>query len=491
MANDIEISIIAIDAASNILSNIGENFGFLGQAAVAGVGLAADAMTGIIKQGAEAQDTMVMFNAVIDKSSLVQYKDALLQLADAQSKTTRFSEDQILAADTVLSKYTNLGDKLPEVSKLTLDFATLQGTDATSAATQLGKALEDIGGGSLTLLARTRLLTKEESDAAKEMAKNGDVAGAQTYIIDILTQKTGGLADKMGSDYSGKVKIFQNSMEKLQETLAGPLLDAFTPLLDRFQKMADYYAPLLVTAFNQYVVPAINWMVDSLIQLSNWWWQNGPGIIEKAQPMIDMLKQGFGEISNALSQLLNTALKDYYNWYAENAPMIDNFVQKMGEAFKMAFPIIIGLITATINVIGLLIPVVLNLISGFMNFSLQWQAFWQGFDNAAIQSINNVISAINKVSSVIKNLTGINLGQEGLFAQFVPSVTGTASAITSDRQSTVLPVGNTPVQNNITLNVPYSPTLTTNTAADVQAIMPIIAQGVEQAARTLGIVRRY
>ena len=159
----VSIDIIAIDAASNILEGIAGQFGVLGEVAVAAVGAAAGALGFLVTQGADAQDTFTLFDAVISNSSLSVYKDQLLNLADAESKVTRFSDETIVSTETVLARYTNLGDKIPEVTKLSLDLATMMGEDAPSAAQQLGKALEDIGGGSLTLLARTRLFNQGAS----------------------------------------------------------------------------------------------------------------------------------------------------------------------------------------------------------------------------------------------------------------------------------------------------------------------------------------
>jgi hypothetical protein len=243
--NTIDITVNAIDNATSVLGSIAEGIGIsFGTKLMDVVGNAfsfvGDQLNTFVANAGEAQDVQTLFNAVLDNSPLAGYKKELLDLADAYSKTTRFEDENIISAETVLARYQNLGqDIMPQVLKVTLDMATLMKTDATSAAQTLGKALEDISGGSLSLLGRTKLLTKEQKDQAEAMAKAGDAAGAQAYVLDILDKKTAGLAEAMGTTYKGKMEIFKNTLQNLQETLGGPLLDALGNIVTKFTEIAS------------------------------------------------------------------------------------------------------------------------------------------------------------------------------------------------------------------------------------------------------------
>ena len=188
--NTVQLDILAIDWASNIIQGIADQFGALGALAATGIGAAAGAFDSLVKAGSSEQDVLTLFNATLANSPLKNYSAQLLEMAEAYGATTTFSKDNIISAETVLARYTELSQSvMPDTVKATLGLATAMGEDATSAATTLGKSLSDIAGGSLTMLARTRMLTKEQEDQAKAMAKSGDVAGAQEYILGILNQK--------------------------------------------------------------------------------------------------------------------------------------------------------------------------------------------------------------------------------------------------------------------------------------------------------------
>ena len=403
----------------------------------------------------KAQDIETLFNAVLDRSPLGKYKQALLDIADAKSKVTRFSEDEILAADTVLARYSNLGDKLPEVSKLTLDFATFMGVDATTAALQLGKAFEDIGGGSLTLLGRTRLLTKEQVDQAKAMALGGDAAGAQSYIMDILGQKVGGLAETMGGTFQGKLTIFQNTLSHMAEVMGGPLLDALQPLMDNLLTLAQQVAPQVAAIFKDKVVPAISafvqwflspetigsiskfisFITDKIIpgiaqfvtwlsnlngsnlipqplmtffqSMSTWWTVNGPGITESGKKMFDALVKGIGDISEKIGPFVTQVLAKLATWFADNGPAIQTVIGTIATVFSVvlvpaitdAVGIILPIIQGVIDLITNLATVVLDLLTG------NWKKAWEDLKKTAQTLVPDILAILKPIQDFFENLS--------------------------------------------------------------------------------------
>ena len=272
----VEITLIAIDKATNIITGIASSLtNTLGKAAVAvgammtaALGASVVVLKDLVDNAGDAQDSMARFNALVSASPLSDFKDQMIQMANALSLTTKFEDDNILEAEAMLATYQTLGKEVfPQALNATLDLAEFMKTDATQAAETLGRSFADIPGGSLTMLYRQKLLTQSQKDMAESMAKSGKAAEAQAFVLDILNNKIGTLAEDMAGTFKGKMEVFKNSITAIKEELGGKLLPLLTPVLDKFQEMAIKYLPILSAAFDQYVVPAVKQAVDAFTKM--------------------------------------------------------------------------------------------------------------------------------------------------------------------------------------------------------------------------------
>jgi len=116
-------------------------------------------------------------------------------LASALQKVTNFGDETIVAAEDMLLTFTNIKkDVFPQVTALALDMATAMGTDATSAAQSLGKALNSPIQG-MNLLRRSGVVfTEEQKKTIETLVQTGQVAEAQAILIEKLSAKYGGSA---------------------------------------------------------------------------------------------------------------------------------------------------------------------------------------------------------------------------------------------------------------------------------------------------------
>jgi hypothetical protein len=318
MGNIVSIDITAVDNASNVLNNIAGGFSMLGDAAKAGIEMAAGAFQSLLQAGSETQDTMARFNSLVDSSPLAGYKDEMLDLADAIAKKTRFDNDSILATEAQLAIYTNISEKVfPDALKATINMASYMEGDAQAAAKLFGRSLEDIGNGSLNLLYRQKLITEETkntaeamisssgssaaykyeldnvSDAVREQAlelqKNGKFAEAykviwdglgdaqkvmaqkiretdgeaeaQQYIIDALNGKIGNLAEDMGKTFPGQVEILKNKLNDFWQGQGNATEEVLKPLIADFNTLADQALPYVkigLDKMNEALAPVVD-----------------------------------------------------------------------------------------------------------------------------------------------------------------------------------------------------------------------------------------
>lgn len=103
---------------------------------------------------------------------------------------------------------------------LAQDMASVMGGDITSAAKQLGKALEMPSTGMSALKESGVSFTQAQIDMVKAMEESGRVAEAQAFILDELDNQIGGAAGAEAGGLVGTVDTLGQTWEELLETMA-------------------------------------------------------------------------------------------------------------------------------------------------------------------------------------------------------------------------------------------------------------------------------
>lgn len=214
------------------LSNLGG--AVLGGAAmVGGIALVTGALntlrsgvSSMLDEAMAAQDVEAELNAVLRSTGGIAGVTSAKthELADALQNVTRFEDDAILSAESMLLTFTRIGrDIFPDATEATLNLAQKFGS-LDSAATMVGKALQDPIQG-VTALRRVGIVLSEaqEEQIAKFM-ELGDVASAQRVILAELAVEFGGLARAAGETAAGQIDIFNNRIGALKERVGTSLL---------------------------------------------------------------------------------------------------------------------------------------------------------------------------------------------------------------------------------------------------------------------------
>lgn len=257
MGNDSELSIVvrARNEASKVLDQVRSDAQGVGGhisksfkdavpasaalgAAVAGAGLAVVAFgKSSLTAYAEAQDAVAQLDAVIKSTGSAAGLTSveLQKQATALQGVTKFSDEAVMATQSMLLTFTNLkGGVMKDATKTALDMAQALGMDGKQAALQLGKALNDPAEG-LSKLTRVGVtFTKAQEDQVKAMAAAGDTAGAQRVILAELQKEFGGSAEAAGNTFAGKLTILKNTFGDLQEGIGQMIVGALLPLANAF-----------------------------------------------------------------------------------------------------------------------------------------------------------------------------------------------------------------------------------------------------------------
>jgi hypothetical protein len=146
----------------------------------------------------------------------------LSYMAGELQKTTAYSDDAINKMQGNLLAFTNIrGQVFDRTQKAVLDMATAMDTDASSAAMQLGKALNNPVQG-LSMLSRAGVqFTDAQQEMINKMVATGNVIGAQNLILAEVERKYGGSAIAAAQGLGGAFAQLKNQAGELLETLGG------------------------------------------------------------------------------------------------------------------------------------------------------------------------------------------------------------------------------------------------------------------------------
>ena len=177
-------------------------------------------------QEVQEQKTTALLKAQGDQASVTAKQ--VFEMAGALQKVTIYGDDVILEAQNMLLGLTKLSeDGFKKASMAALDLATFMGTDAKSAAQQLGKALAEPAEG-LSALGRAGIkFTDEQERMIKALAQGGQTAAAQNMILDILNDRLGGLATA-ATDGTGKILQLKDVIGDIGEEIGRQLVPALS-----------------------------------------------------------------------------------------------------------------------------------------------------------------------------------------------------------------------------------------------------------------------
>lgn len=152
--------------------------------------------------------------------------DTLTREASRLQSSTIFGDEEILNNVTAqLQTFTNIsGENFKRTQKVALDLATVLDGDLKSSAIQLGKALNDTTGESLSALRRSGIqFSKEQETLIKSLFETGKVAEAQSVILDELEKQYGGQAEAATAG-AGAIQQLGNNMGDIAEGIGSALI---------------------------------------------------------------------------------------------------------------------------------------------------------------------------------------------------------------------------------------------------------------------------
>ena len=159
--------------------------------------------------------------------------EKLQAMASELQNNSLFGDEDILQNVTAsIARFGNItGEEFTRAQQVTLDLAAGMGTDLSTAARAVGRALNDPIKGFDSLSRAGITFTQEQRDQIKTMLEAGDTAGAQGFILDELAKRYDGQAEAAKNADGGIIQL-QNSWGDLQEQIGELLSEFITPLAE-------------------------------------------------------------------------------------------------------------------------------------------------------------------------------------------------------------------------------------------------------------------
>ena len=359
----------------------------------------------------DGEDAVAQLDAVLKSTggSAGVSRKSLLDMSDQMQKTTKFTQEQTLAAESLLLTFTNIGAKtFPRATKAAADMATALGGDMAGQSIALGKALNNPIKG-VTALTRVGVtFTEEQKKSIKAMQESGDMAGAQAIILKELEKEFGGSAVAAGKTFSGQLEILKNAIGEVTESLASK----FMPYLQKFMDFVVAHMPEIEKIFSvafdtigKVLSVVADFIKDILIPYFKaiWEWISPymPQIKDAVKLAFDMIKTSLKIVTDFI---INNVLPTYtkmLNWFVANFPLIKDAVMKAYNYIKPSFDTLVQTIKDTV------MPIINGLWDTVKKAMPGIKAIFQIAMPLIVVAVKLVIDIITKVVKTVGEIYGL------------------------------------------------------------------------------------
>lgn len=290
---------------------------FGGGAALAGLSSLTSTLGSVVSEAREAARVGRLTDAVIKSTGGAAGVTAsqVASLAEAISNKTGIDDEQIQSAQNLLLTFTKVrnevgkgNDVFDQASQLAVDMSVALGTDANSAALQLGKALNDPIKGVTALTRAGVSFTQQQKDQIKELVASGRVLEAQKLIL-----------GEVGVQFGGAAEAAADPMQKLGTTIGNLKERLGTSLLPIIEKIATW--------LGEYLPKAID-------KLSSWW-ESLSSVFKTdgISGVFEKLAENIAAAWPTIRKTLGTMASSIWNWLKEQVPIIAAKLLEWGKQF--------------------------------------------------------------------------------------------------------------------------------------------------------------
>jgi hypothetical protein len=195
-----------------------------------------------VKAYSNSEDVVTALNAGLKNmgENVSTATAALQKQATALQSVTRFSDEQILSGDAMLTTFKLSSGTIQKLNPSLLDMAeglrdvNGQTIGLDEGAKLMGKAMGNAEGGIDGLSSALRRNGIIMTDAQMEIFKTGTEAERAATMVELMSFNFGGRATAAGKTLSGQITILKNVFDDFQELIGKAIADKIKPLVKGF-----------------------------------------------------------------------------------------------------------------------------------------------------------------------------------------------------------------------------------------------------------------
>lgn len=229
-----------LSEAESASKSTGDKIKGMGKAAVVAAGAAGvgaliatfkvgiDEFSQAAKVGAQTQAVITSTGgaAKVSAKHVEDLAGALMQKSGVDDEAIQSGENLLLTFKGIRNEAGKGNDVFDQTTKAALDMSVAMGTDVTTSAMQLGKALNDPVKGMTRLQKVGVTFTDAQKAQGKALEDSGHHLEAQKIILQELQSEFGGSAEAAGKTLPGQLNILKQNFNNLAGSMVGTLAPA-------------------------------------------------------------------------------------------------------------------------------------------------------------------------------------------------------------------------------------------------------------------------
>jgi len=171
----------------------------------------------------------------------------LKQMAAEMQKVTTVGDEEFMEMAAIMLTFKSItGDVFKTATETVLDMAAVMGTQARSAAMQLGRALEDPIRG-VSALRRTGVsFSEQQKSHIKQLVESNKLSEAQAFVLSVVRGQLGEVAKAMAKTDAGKLKQARNILGDIREELGKKLIPVWTQFIELMGSLLKTFIPIVI-----------------------------------------------------------------------------------------------------------------------------------------------------------------------------------------------------------------------------------------------------
>jgi len=403
----------------------------------------ADLIGASIKRAEEMNSLYAATETIVANMGQVTGKtaDDIKAMNKQMSLMTGIDKAVITESTNILLTFGNVGaDAFDRASIAVHDMATVFKTDASSAATQLGKALNDPIAGIASLGRVGVQFTDDQKDMIEALVEAGDMAGAQAIIMDELEGQVGGAAAAT-ADATAKLG---NMWKEAQESIGNKLL----PLIDKlatfmaekvipaFSKAGDWIKKNVPPWYTKHLKPTfdkIEKVARTVIEwLADFWEEHGDRIIEEAKTLAGLVIGYYQGIWNVIQTVLGPVIRWLADMWDKHGERIKDSLRAWWDVVSTILGYVYGAVKDVVRLVTAIFKgdwagawdIALGMVEKFQDFMKELGPKVLGYIGSLVRLIGPLALDVGKAL-----VTGIVTGVSGMTAAITRSASSAAKAL--------------------------------------------------------------